>query len=140
MATHSLATVRFDFHEDKPISAFDLGAFLFDFNRMYASFVRFESEGKFPRGFNRKTFDLPKEQELKIEKIRFESPGILEVTGAITAICSILVACKHYGFWPLEEKKLKLEIEKLEAEANERKLRQMEEAASSRDTPQIAQR
>ena len=113
------------------VSALDFSSFIFDFNRIYVTSVRFarntEDARKQPDAFGRNSFRLPKQQELVVSKLRFESPGLIEFVphatavvglgiGALTIVWLVLQIIEKASVWPLAKRKLELEIEKLERE------------------------
>lgn len=116
--------VDLSFPEHPPISALDLSGFLFDINRLYTVAFKAErdpdefDETRF-RGYGRRSFRIPKRYQLDISGIRFQSPGLLVLSTALTCVTSVLTVLQMamtVNLWPLQKKKLHLEIHKLELE------------------------
>jgi hypothetical protein len=110
--------------ERSPIGALELSSFLFDINRLYAVAFRAEQypyeidETRF-RGYGRGSFRVPKQQQLDVSRIRFESPGFLILSTALTAatvVWMVIQIIDKVSLWPLQKAKLQLEIRKLQSE------------------------
>lgn len=118
------------FSETKPIAVLDLSAFLFDANRLYA--VAFKAERdpyhvdeEHYRGYGRNSFRVPQAYQLRVPRLRFESPGeiVLAVAvGAIGAVWTVMQIVEKAKLWPLQQEKLRLEVEKLRDEADTRRI------------------
>ena len=128
-------TLRFRFEEEKELAALDLSTFIFDINRIYAPAVRSLLEPDWASGarvnapfsFNRFAFLLPKPYSLIVSRARFESPGLLEIAANVAAVGAaanvvfsafwVLLKCvEMIEGWPLNDRRRKLEVEKLERE------------------------
>lgn len=76
-----------------------------------------------PFSYNRFAFRLPGELPLIVSRVRFKSPGLLEIatiTGlGINGLLALLRCFDKIANWPLNRKKLRLEVEKLERERPE---------------------
>lgn len=120
------AKVIFSFTEERPIGALELSSFIFDINRIYASTVisALELQTEKPQGrrfrASRSAFELPAPYSLSLARIRFESPGLLEIMTAtslgVGAFWVLLQCFEKIANWPLNRAKLRLEVEKLERE------------------------
>ncbi len=114
--------IRLRFEDEQAISALDLSAFIFDNNRIYVAAVRFSNdepggEVEF-RGFGRNSYRVPRATRLNVARIRFESPGLIEVAtsaaAAASALWLIVQSFEKLNLWRLNRRKLQLEIQKLE--------------------------
>jgi hypothetical protein len=80
--------VNLSFPEHSPIGALDLSSFLFDISRLYA--VAFRTQ-QYPygipyfRGYGRGSFRVPKQYQLDVSRIRFQSPGLLILSTALAS-------------------------------------------------------
>jgi len=116
--------VSLKFAQDVRIGALDLSAFLFDMNRLYVVAFRVEQdpyeidESAF-HGYGRSFFRLPKRYQLNVSTIRFQSPGLIIFSAAVaclTAVWTTLQIAEKIKFWPLQQEKLRLEVDKLRHE------------------------
>ena len=121
-------SLLFKFDKREAVEAFDLSNLVFDINRIYASAVwtfldqgwRQTAQARSPFSFNRFAFRLPERHPLRVVRIRFESPGLLEIATVtslgIGALWVLLQCVEKIENWRLNREKLKLEIEKLRRE------------------------
>jgi hypothetical protein len=85
--------LRLEFNEERPLAALDLSAFIFDLNRLYVETYRLIgapgiATPSSQRG--RYAFLLPKDDQLAMKSIRFESPGLMEFVGIAEVLFSAL--------------------------------------------------
>lgn len=105
------------FDNQQSFFATNLSDFIFDFNRLYVISVRLQkrSDELYSSGFGRGNFKLPEHERLKIRRIRFESPGLIEFIAAAgtcaAALLAVVQLMKELDLWPLEKQKLQLEVE-----------------------------
>ncbi|WPB85519.1 hypothetical protein [Sediminicoccus rosea] len=112
-------SILFSFADQAPISALDLSSFIYDINRLYVMSVNspgYEDARKFVN-FGRNSFKVQKSNQLTIKRIRFESPGLIEVIAAVSVgaggLWAFIQALERIASWPMNREKLRLEIEKL---------------------------
>ena len=120
------AKLLFEFGNTRSIEAFALSDFIFDINRIYASVVQNSLNPIFDRlvsargrpRYSRRSFRVPDPHSLIVSRIRFESPGIVEIATVsslgVGAFWVLLQCAEKIGNWSLNRRKLRLEIEKLE--------------------------
>ena len=118
--------VNLSFPEHLPIGALDLSSFLFDINRLYTVAFRaeqdpYEIDATRFGGYGRGSFRVPKQYQLDVSRIRFQSPGLLVLsTGLLmssaAAIWTVVQIIDKVSFWPLQKAKLRLEEQKLHQE------------------------
>jgi hypothetical protein len=103
--------VNLSFPEHFPIGALDLSSFLFDINRLYAVAFRAEQysyeidETRF-RGYGRGSFRVLKQHQLDVSRIRFQSPGLLILSTALTgaaAVWTVIQIIDKVSLWPLQK-------------------------------------
>jgi hypothetical protein len=80
MVSGNYLDLRFAEHTD--IGALDLSGFLFDVDRIYALAYKverdpYEIDVDNYRGYGRNSFRVPKEYQLAVSRIGFQSPGFL---------------------------------------------------------------
>jgi hypothetical protein len=117
--------VNLSFPEHHPIAALDLSSFLFDINRLYTVAFRAEQdpyeigETRFG-GYGRGSFRIPKQYQLDVSRIRFQSPGLLVLSTALmtgaAAVWTVIQIIDKVSLWPLQKAKLRLEEQKLHLE------------------------
>jgi hypothetical protein len=115
-----------EFSETRSIDVLDFSSLLFDVNRLFFMSLRQGRREEGLRGsthpfIHRDNFRLPTRDALKISKCRFGSPGILEIvaTGTVLTLSAIWLLTQIIDkatLWPLNKKKLELEIQKLDRE------------------------
>lgn len=115
-----MAALHFEFDDAEVVNALNLSAFIYDINRIYVSTYYAAMDRPRPRGFGRNFFALPRSEALRIGRIRFESPGFVDLAtialGGGGLIATMVTLLYQSEIWPLQKKKLELEIEKLEYE------------------------
>jgi hypothetical protein len=117
--------VNLSFLEHHPIGALDLSSFLFDINRLYTVAFKAEQdpyeidETRFG-GYGRGSFRIPKQYQLEVSRIRFQSPGLLVLSTALmtgaAAVWTVIQIIDKVSLWPLQKAKLRLEEQKLHLE------------------------
>jgi hypothetical protein len=118
--------VNLSFPEHLPIGALDLSSFLFDINRLYTVAFRAEQDPheidatRFG-GYGRGSFRVPKQYQLDVSRIRFQSPGLLVLSTVLlmptaAAIWTVVQIIDKVSLWSLQKAKLRLENQKLHLE------------------------
>ena len=124
MAADIATTLQLRFEEGKPIAALDLSSLIFDLNRLYVLALR-TPDGEYGsvrefRNYGRNSYRLSQDLRLDVARIRFESPGLIELATAsaagASAIWIMVQTLEKLTSWPLNRQKLRLEIVKLERE------------------------
>ena len=122
MAVDIATTLLLYFEEEKPIAALDLSSLIFDLNRIYVLALKnpdgdYGSVREF-RNFGRNSYRLSQDLRLNVARIRFESPGLIELASAsvagASAIWITVQTLEKLASWPLNRQKLRLEVMKLE--------------------------
>jgi len=124
MTADSKTTLKLLFPGRKSISALDLSSLIFDLNRIYVVALRSDKAGFGSTqgfgNFGRNSFRLSKDLQLDVGRIRFESPGLIELATAsaegASAVWLMVQVLDKITSWDLNRKKLRLEIRKLEEE------------------------
>jgi hypothetical protein len=124
MAADVATTLQLLFEEGKPIAALDLSSLIFDLNRLYVLALR-TPDGEHGsvrefRNYGRNSYRLSQDLRLDVARIRFESPGLIELATAsaagASAIWMLVQTLERVTSWPLNRQKLRLEVMKLERE------------------------
>jgi hypothetical protein len=126
MTADNKTTLELLFPGEKSISALDLSSLIFDLNRIYVVALRFGNTdyGSARRfaNFGRNSFRLAKDLQLDVGRIRFESPGLIELATAsaegASAIWLMAQVLEKITSWGLNRKKLILEVRKLEEDSH----------------------
>jgi hypothetical protein len=124
MAADIATTLQLLFEEEKPIAALNLSSLIFDLNRIYVLALRISSgehgSAREFRNYGRNSYRLSKDLRLDVARIRFESPGLIELATAsaagASAIWFMVQTLERLTSWPLNRQKLRLEVMKLERE------------------------
>jgi hypothetical protein len=124
MAADTSITLQLLFPDEKSIAALDLSSLIFDLNKIYVLALSFP-EGEYGsirefRDYERSSYRLSQDSRLDVGRIRFESPGIIDLTtvaaGGASAIWFLVQTLEKLRSWPLNREKLRLEVLKLERE------------------------
>ena len=115
--------------EEKTLSLLDISAFLYDFTLAYEisrliTDPRYEHIKLSPFILFRNAFRIAEEDRMFVRRLRLESPFdlsviILAVPSAIGAFWVMVQICEKVSNWPLNRRKLRAEVEKLERENDE---------------------
>ena len=140
--------ILLNFRKEHRVAALDFSSFVFDFNRLYVVLLR-RMEGHLESRplslFDRSRYRVPKPYELEISKVRFESPGIIEfvplaattIVGGASLIWVLLQIIEKAQMWPLQKRKLELEIRKLERETSDLRQPSFEQILAALKSPAV---
>jgi hypothetical protein len=140
--------ILLNFRKEHRIAALDFSSFVFDFNRLYVALLRRQdgyAENRRQPPFVRDRFRVPKPYQLEISKVRFESPGFIEflpqaataVVGGVGLIWVLLQIIERAQMWPLQKRKLQLEIKKLERETSDLRQPSFEQILAALKSPAV---
>jgi len=140
--------ILLNFRKEHRVAALDFSSFVFDFDRLYVALLRRMDghlESRYQSPFARSRFRVPKPYQLEISKIRFESPGFIEFVPQVVAalatgaglIWVLLQIIEKAQMWPLQKKKLQLEIKKLEKETSNLRQPSFEQILAALKSPAV---
>lgn len=110
------AGIILNFEDGRHLSVLDLSTFLYDLNLLYTAAYRWDRDtGEFSKKpfWGRYVSKLPIADQLVVRKLRFESPGLADVSGIGAIVLEAISVAIAADLWRLKRTKMKLEIEEL---------------------------